>query len=90
MNAVDVRNLNKRFGTFLALEDVSFAVEPGEAFALLGPNGSGKTTTLKSIAGRLRRPPAKSWWKASMSGGVPAKPRAGSAIFRSGSLFRKT
>lgn len=51
MNAVEVCNLSKRFGGFLALEEVSFAVEPGEAFALLGPNGSGKTTTLKSIAG---------------------------------------
>ena len=51
MNAVEVQNLNKRFGTFLALEDVSFPVQAGEAFALLRPNGSGKTTTLKSIAG---------------------------------------
>ena len=51
MNAVEVCNLGKRFGTFRALEDVSFTVEAGEAFALLGPNGSGKTTTLKSIAG---------------------------------------
>ncbi|HJT88000.1 MAG TPA: ABC transporter ATP-binding protein, partial [Bryobacteraceae bacterium] len=51
MNRVEVRSLEKRFGSFQAVADVSFAVEPGEAFALLGPNGSGKTTTLKVIAG---------------------------------------
>lgn len=48
---IEVRNLGKNFGRFRALDDVSFAVEPGETFALLGPNGSGKTTTLKCIAG---------------------------------------
>lgn len=51
MNAVEVRKLAKRFGTFQAIEALSFTVRRGEAFALLGPNGSGKTTTLKAIAG---------------------------------------
>lgn len=51
MTRVEVRSLDKRFGNFQAVTDVSFAVAPGEAFALLGPNGSGKTTTLKVIAG---------------------------------------
>src|SRR5207302_6862968 len=41
--AIDVRSLSKRYGDLLAVEDVSFAVEPGEIFALLGPNGAGKT-----------------------------------------------
>jgi Cu-processing system ATP-binding protein len=51
MNAVEVRKLAKQFGSFQAVENISFTVRPGEAFALLGPNGSGKTTTLKAIAG---------------------------------------
>ena len=48
---VAVQNVTKRFGDFAALTDVSFNVEPGETFALLGPNGSGKTTSLKCMAG---------------------------------------
>ena len=48
---IDVGHLTKRFGRFTAVDDVSFRVEQGETFALLGPNGSGKTTTLKCLVG---------------------------------------
>ncbi len=46
-----VQNLTKRFGSYTAVDDVSFEVSKGETLALLGPNGSGKTTTLKCIVG---------------------------------------
>jgi ABC-type multidrug transport system ATPase subunit len=48
---VEVSGLTKTYGDFLAIRDVSFSVNAGECFALLGPNGSGKTTTLKCVAG---------------------------------------
>ncbi|MFZ2964542.1 MAG: ATP-binding cassette domain-containing protein [Rhodoglobus sp.] len=48
---IEVRNLVKRFGTRLALDDVSFQVEPGRVTAFLGPNGSGKTTTMRILLG---------------------------------------
>jgi ABC-2 type transport system ATP-binding protein len=45
--------LSRRFGDRLAVDDVSFTLEPGEIFALLGPNGAGKTTTLRILAGLI-------------------------------------
>ena len=50
---IDVRNLRKEYGGFVAVEDSTFSVEEGEVFGIIGPNGAGKTTTLKTIAGLL-------------------------------------
>ena len=47
--AVEVRGLTKRFGTFTAVDDISFAVKPGEIFGLLGPNGAGKSTLIRML-----------------------------------------
>ena len=52
---IRVENLTKKFGDFVALDDVSFDVKKGEIFGLLGPNGAGKSTTLR-ILSTLARP----------------------------------
>lgn len=54
MAELAVHDLNLRFGGLVVLEKVSFAVEPGELFALIGPNGAGKTSVLNCISGLYR------------------------------------
>src|SRR5215210_5126207 len=49
--AIEVRSLSKRFGDFVALDDVSVTVPDGSLTALLGPSGGGKSTLLRVIAG---------------------------------------
>lgn len=44
---IDAINLSKKYGDFLAVDNISFSVKPGEILAFLGPNGAGKTTTIK-------------------------------------------
>ena len=49
MNAIDVRQIVKRFGDFVAVNGISFTVEDGEIFGLLGPNGAGKSTLIRML-----------------------------------------
>jgi len=49
--SISVQNVSKRFGSFVALDNVSFSVPAGQLVALLGPSGGGKTTMLRIIAG---------------------------------------
>ncbi|MGO4493430.1 ATP-binding cassette domain-containing protein, partial [Arthrobacter sp. 2YAF22_2] len=53
--AIELTGVTKRFGSFTAIDDLSLRVRRGEIFGLLGPNGSGKTTTINMISG-LSRP----------------------------------
>ncbi|WP_405639716.1 ABC transporter ATP-binding protein [Streptomyces uncialis] len=72
MTAWEVRNLHKRYGRHIAVDDVSFTVEEGEIFGIIGPNGAGKTTTVECVAG-LRTPDSGS---VSVLGLDPVKDRA--------------
>jgi ABC-2 type transport system ATP-binding protein len=51
--AVSVKNLEKKFGSFTAVDKISFEVKKGEIFGFLGPNGAGKTTTIRMLCGIL-------------------------------------
>jgi ABC-2 type transport system ATP-binding protein len=51
MKAISVDNLTRDYGTFRAVDHISFDVEPGEFFGFLGPNGAGKTTTIRMLTG---------------------------------------
>jgi ABC-2 type transport system ATP-binding protein len=50
-NTIFVKDLEKRFGQFVAVDRISFSVKKGEIFGLLGPNGSGKSTTIRMLCG---------------------------------------
>ncbi|MFH2012990.1 MAG: ABC transporter ATP-binding protein [Pseudomonadota bacterium] len=50
-DVIVVKNLEKRFGQFIAVDRISFSVKKGEIFGFLGPNGSGKSTTIRMLCG---------------------------------------
>ncbi len=50
---IEVKNLSKSYGDFQAIQDINFKVEDGEIFSLLGSNGAGKTTIIKTLVGLL-------------------------------------
>ena len=51
---IEVQNLNKFYGKVTGIKDISFTVSKGEIFGFLGPNGSGKTTTIRLLLDLLR------------------------------------
>jgi ABC-2 type transport system ATP-binding protein len=54
MDAIKVENLTKRYGSFTAVDSISFQVDEGEVFGFLGPNGSGKSTTIRILTGIIK------------------------------------
>ena len=59
MKAIEVHDLSRDYNGMIAVNGISFSVEPGEIFGFLGPNGAGKTTTIKILTGQLR--PTAGW-----------------------------
>ena len=85
---IEARNITKRFGSFVALDDVSVDVPTGSLTALLGPSGSGKSTLLRVIAG-LERPDAGTVWLDGddVTGRSPQK-RGGGFVFQHYAAFK--
>ncbi|ANN77123.1 sulfate/molybdate ABC transporter ATP-binding protein [Bordetella flabilis] len=85
---IEIRSINKRFGTFNALRDVNLHIDSGELVALLGPSGCGKTTLLRIIAG-LETPDSGSiYFSGEDSTGVHVRERQVGFVFQHYALFR--
>ena len=54
MSLLQINQLTKKFGDFIAVDNFNLKLEPGQIYALLGPNGAGKTTTIKMVMGLLK------------------------------------
>jgi ABC-2 type transport system ATP-binding protein len=65
---LEIRNLTKRYEDIVALDDASFIVSPGRIVGFLGPNGSGKTTTMRAIFGLIRPDRGEVRWRGSAVG----------------------
>jgi branched-chain amino acid transport system ATP-binding protein len=79
---LEVNGLSKHFGGVRAVQDVSFAVEPGEIVGLIGPNGAGKTTLVNLITGFLSKTAGTVTFAGADISGMPAHKVARSGIAR--------
>ncbi|HEY2528302.1 MAG TPA: ABC transporter ATP-binding protein [Xanthobacteraceae bacterium] len=85
---LEVANLGKRFGGFVALEDISLAVATGERLGLIGPNGSGKSTLVNCICGTLQNERGSVCFEGHPLDGLAAHQRTHRGLARSFQLPR--
>ncbi|WP_456386148.1 ABC transporter ATP-binding protein [Desulfolithobacter sp.] len=86
-NDLSVRNLVKKFGYFVAVDDVTFDVEPGSFFSILGPSGCGKTTLLRMVAGFDEPTSGTIAIRGNDMRGVPPNKRPVNLVFQHLALF---
>jgi sulfate transport system ATP-binding protein len=86
--AIRVEHVSKRFGGFVALDDVSFEVESGELVALLGPSGGGKSTILRIIAGLEDADAGQVFLDGAVADHLDSKARRVGFVFQHYALFR--
>jgi len=84
---VELRNVSKKFGDVVAVDDISFQVEKGTFFSLLGPSGCGKTTTLRMIAGFEELTSGELYIGGELMSGVPPFRRPTNLVFQHLALF---
>src|SRR5574337_410648 len=87
MALLEIRNVTRSFGDFVALRDVSLAIEAGEFFTLLGPSGCGKTTLLRLVAGFDEPDPGSLFLDGRPLAGIPPEQRPVHTVFQSYALF---
>ncbi|MGN0600421.1 MAG: sulfate/molybdate ABC transporter ATP-binding protein [Oscillospiraceae bacterium] len=85
---VELKNINKTFGSYKASDDVSFGIEEGKLIGLLGPSGSGKTTILRMIAGLETPDSGEIIINGKVVNNVPASERGIGFVFQNYALFR--
>jgi spermidine/putrescine transport system ATP-binding protein len=87
MALLEIRGVTRRFGDFVAVDNVSLSMEAGEFFCLLGPSGCGKTTLLRMIAGFDVPNGGSIWLDGKDTAGVPPERRNVHTVFQSYALF---
>ena len=85
---VELKNVNKRFGSFQASKDICFGIEKGMLAALLGPSGSGKTTILRMIAGLETPDSGDIFIDGNQVNDMPPSARGIGFVFQNYALFR--
>ena len=86
-NIIEVRNIVKKYGSFTAVNDVSFEIKEGDFFSLLGPSGCGKTTTLRMIGGFIESDVGDIFINGKSMKNVPPNKRSTSLVFQNLALF---